>query len=202
MTERAQVTSVEALESFRTRLILFLSKARPALEEVGDEIRRTRGWLQDDRQNHWRNEVRRRSRALEEAQQVLFGARLSNLQQPSAAQQWAVTRAQRALREAEAKLRLLKKWNREFDHLTEPLTKQLDQVHTFLATDMRQAAAYLDRVISTLEAYADLAPVGPAPGPAPSGSPSEASVTAEVQGSRVPVPIETAEPKDPKDMPP
>lgn len=202
MTERAQVTSVAALESFRTRLILFLCKARPALEDVGDEIRRTRGWLHDDRLNHWRNEARLRSRALEEAQQALFGARLSSLQQPTAAQQWAVTRAQRALREAEAKLRLLKKWNREFDNLTEPLTKQLDQVHTFLATDMRQAVAYLARVISTLEAYTDLAPVGPAPGPALSGSPSEASVTGEVQGSCVTVPTETGEPKGPKDMPP
>ena len=198
MTERAQVTSVEALESFRTRLILFLSKARPALEEVGDEIRRTRGWLHDDRQNHWRNEVRHRSRALEEAQQALFGARLSKLQQPSAAQQWAVTRAQRGVREAEVKLRLLKKWNRDFENLAEPLTKQLDQVHTFLATDMRQATAYLARVITTLEAYADLAPVGPKL----SGSPSEASVTAEVQGSGAAVPTETAEPKGPKDMPP
>jgi len=198
MTERAQVTSVEALESFRTRLILFLSKARPALEDVGDEIRRTRGWLNDDRLNYWRNEVRRRSRTLEEVQQELFSARLSSLQQPTTAHQWAFTRAQQALREAEDKLRLLKQWNREFENLTEPLTKQLDQVHTFLASDMRQAAAYLDRVITALEAYADLAPAGSTL----SGSPSEAGVAAELRGSGAAVPTETGELKNPKDMPP
>jgi septal ring factor EnvC (AmiA/AmiB activator) len=202
MSERAQVTSLEALESFRTSLVLFLSKTRPALEDVGDEVRRTRGWLNDDRLNHWRNEVRRQSRALEEAQQALFSARLSSLQQPTTAHQWAVTRAQRALREAEDKLRLIKKWNREFDNLTEPLTKQLDQAHTFLASDMRQAAAYLARLTTTLEAYADRPPGGPATGPLTPDSPSEAGAAIEVQNARAAMPTGMAEPKDPKETPP
>lgn len=202
MTERAQVTSMEALESFRTSLVLFLSKTRPALEEVGDEVRRTRGWLNDDRLNHWRNEVRRRNRALEEAQQELFSARLSSLQQPTTTHQWAVTRAQRALREAEAKLRLLKKWSREFDNLTEPLTKQLDQLHTFLASDMRQAAAYLARLTTTLEAYADRPPGYPATAPVTPGSPNEASAAIEVQNARAAMPTGMGEPKTPKETPP
>ena len=40
MAERAQVTSVEAIESFRASLIVFLSKVRPTLEEVSDEVMR------------------------------------------------------------------------------------------------------------------------------------------------------------------
>jgi hypothetical protein len=202
MTDQAQVTSVEALEAFRTRLILFLSKARPALEEVGDEIRRTRGWLHDDRQNHWRNEVRRRSRTFEEAQQALFGARLSNLQQPTAAQQWAVARAQRDLREAEAKLRLLKKWNREFENLTEPLVKQLDQVHTFLATDMRQATAYLARVITALEAYVGRTPSGSGASALTPDNSSDANAATEVPSVGAAKPAGRGESENPKPTPP
>src|ERR1051326_5682638 len=48
MPERAQVTSVEAIEAFRASLILFLSKARPTLEEVSGDVLRTKLWLQHD----------------------------------------------------------------------------------------------------------------------------------------------------------
>ena len=153
--ERAQVTSVEALTSFRANLIIFLSKARPTLDEIGDEVRSARDWLQQDRWHHWQNEVRRRRRAFEQAQQALFSAKLSSLQEPTTAQQWAVTRAQQALHEAEEKLRHVRKWMREFENLTAPLTRQIDQVNTILSGDMQQAIAYLAQVIEILETYAD-----------------------------------------------
>lgn len=155
MAARAQVTSVEALEAFRANLILFLSKARPVLEEVSEEVSRTRVWLQSEQRTHWEREMRHRHRELEEAQQELFSAKLSKLQEASALHYMAVQRAQRALREAETKRDLVKKWERELENRTEPLLKQLDQLHGFLASDMARAAAYLAEVVKTLEAYAD-----------------------------------------------
>src|SRR2546428_14106172 len=126
MAERAQVTSVEAIESFRASLILFLSKARPALEEVTSDVLRTRLWLENDQRNHWDREMRVRSRELERAQAELFSARLSNLQEASAAQHMAVHRAQSAVRQAEEKQRVVRKWNRELESRTEPLVKLVD----------------------------------------------------------------------------
>ena len=46
MQQQAKVTSVDALENFRASLILFLSKAKPALEEVMHEVVRTRLWIE------------------------------------------------------------------------------------------------------------------------------------------------------------
>ena len=60
MAEKAQVTSLEALDTFRSQLIVYLSQARPALEEVGAEVLRTRMWLENDQRTHWENELRRR----------------------------------------------------------------------------------------------------------------------------------------------
>ena len=171
MADRAQVTSIDALESFRANLILFLSKARPTLEEVGDDVLRTKLWLQNDRRLHWLGELRRRNREFEQAQQELFSARLSSLREPSAAQQLTVTRAQRAVREAEDKLRLLKKWSRQFENQTDPLVKLVDHLHTFLTSDMAHAVAHLAQALTTLEAYAER---GPAPGAA-GAAPAEAS---------------------------
>ena len=79
MPERAHVTSLEALESFRANLILYVSKARPALEEVSAEVLRTKLWLENDQRVHWEGQFRRRAKALEQAQQALSSARMSSL---------------------------------------------------------------------------------------------------------------------------
>jgi hypothetical protein len=154
MAEKAQVTSVEAIESFRAKLIVFLGQARPVLEEVGNELTRTQNWLQNDQRRFWETELRRRERRLEEANQELFNATLSSLQSGTVAlQQMAVQRAQRAVREAEAKLGVVKKWEAELENRTAPLKKQTEQLHGFLATDMIRAVAYLDQILRTLDAY-------------------------------------------------
>ena len=172
MPERAHVTSLEALESFRASLILYVSKARPTLEEVSADVVRTRLWLQNDQRMHWENQVRRRAKALEQAQEALSSARMSNLREASAAEQMAVHRAKRALEETEAKLKRLKQWNREFDSRVEPLVKQLEKLHTVLAHDLLLATNSLAQTIQTLAAYADITPPSAAASPAPSSGPN------------------------------
>src|ERR1043166_4858972 len=115
MPQRAHITSVEALEIFRSQLIVYVTKARPTLEEVTGDVLRTRLWLQNEQRTHWEGQVRRRAKELEQAQAELFSARLSNLRKETAAEQMAFHRAKRHLEEAESKLRTLKNWNREFD---------------------------------------------------------------------------------------
>ena len=167
MPERAHVTSVEALETFRASLILYVSKARPALEETSSEVVRTRIWLQNDQRTHWESQIRRCAKELEQAQQALSSARLSSLREASTAEQRAVQKAKRSLEEAEAKLKLLRRWNREFDSQIDPLVKQLAKLHTLLSHDMLKAAAYLAQAMDTLAAYADVAPPAAAATSAP-----------------------------------
>ena|ERR1051325_3048666 len=156
MPQRAHVTSVEALEAFRSHLIVYVSKARPTLEEVTGDVLRTRLWLENEQRTHWEAEVRRRSKNLEQAQAALFSARLSNLRKESAAEQMTYHRAKRALDDAQAKLRTVKLWNREFDNRVEPLVKQTEKLHTVLSNDMVEAIAYLTDSIKTLSAYAEV----------------------------------------------
>jgi hypothetical protein len=158
MSLRAHVTSVEAIEEFRSSLIVYVSKARPTLEEVSDEVLRTRLWLENEQRTRWESELRRRTRTLEQAQQALFSAGISNLDDAGDAERMAVLRARRAVEEAEAKLKLVKRWAREFENRSQPLTRQLDKLHTILSQDMLKAAAHLANVIKALDAYADVAP--------------------------------------------
>ena len=160
MADRAQVTSFEAVESFRADLIVFLSRARAVLEEASDDVLRTRLWVQNDQRRVWEGETRVRYRKLEEARAELFSAQLSQFHESTALCLMAVQRAERANREAEAKMAVLKKWDREMENRTDPLVKQVTQFHSFLATDMKRAVAYLDQAVKTLEAYAGV----PTPG--------------------------------------
>jgi hypothetical protein len=167
MSERAQVTSVEAVEAFRADLIVFVSKVRAVIEEASDEVLRTRLWVQNDQRRLWEGETRVRERKLEEARAELFNARLSQFQESTLLQTMAVQRAERAAREAEAKLALLKKWDRDLENRTDPLVKQVTQLHGFLTIDMGRAVAYLVQVVKSLEAYADVAAPGRSTGLTP-----------------------------------
>jgi len=158
MAEQAKVTSVDAIEAFRSNLIVFLSKAKPTLEEISGDVVRTRLWLENEQTDHWNKEMRRRHRDLEQVQGELFSARLSRLAKPSAAQYMAVHRAQAAVREAEEKQKLLKKWTRELENRTEPMVKLIDQLHGFLGTEMLKAVQYLNEIVQTLQAYAEARP--------------------------------------------
>jgi hypothetical protein len=160
MADRANVTSVDAIELFRANLIAYLGKARPVLEDACDEVFRTRQWLQQDRRTYWENQLKRRRKILEEAEQALFGARISNLREPTSAETSAVIRAKRALDEAEEKLRMVKRWILEFDNRVQPLVKELEGLRTMLANDMPKAVAHLAQILKTLDAYAGVKPAG------------------------------------------
>jgi len=170
MPEKAHVTSVEAIEDFRTQLILYISKARPALEEVSSDVLRMRLWLENEQRTNLEALVRRRYKELEQAQATLSNARIAVFKHDATAEQLAVTRAKRAHEEAEHKLKRLKYWDREFATLVEPLAKQLEKLHTVLANDMTRATIQLARLIETLSTYADMRPNADASSPSPPSS--------------------------------
>ena len=149
MPEAARITSVEA---FRADLLVYLEKARLVVDEVGEEVTRTRGWLQDDRGPHWAQQVRRRTILLQERQQELFAARLG--QQNIQSQLVAVRRAQQALDEADGKVKTIKQWLRDYPIEVEPLARHADLLRHALVSDMGKAVVMLTQSIEALHAYA------------------------------------------------
>lgn len=156
MADQAHVRSVERIEDFRSRLIVYLAKLRPLLEEVGTDLQRMKIWLETDQREHCEREVRRRTRALEEAQQSLLSARMSTFREASAFEQAAVHKARRAKDEAEEKLRAVKRWARDFEARTQAVGKPLGSMETFIGHDMARAVAWLTERVRQLEAYADV----------------------------------------------
>lgn len=166
MPDRAKVTSLEAIEAFRAKLVLYRDRAGRVLDEAADEVIRTRGWLETDRLTYWQGEIRRLTRALEQRQQELFSAQLSDLRDSPRAEQAAVQKARRALEEAENHLRAVRQWTRQFDQRIDPLARQVEKLRSHLGNDLGVALAYLAEVTKTLSDYAELSPSGGAIPPA------------------------------------
>jgi hypothetical protein len=168
MPGEAHITSVEALAAFRADLIVFLGHMRPVVEEVGDEVARMKNWLQIEQRGYWETQLRIRRLKLEEAQAELFSAKMSTLQRSSTLQTMAVQRAQRAVHEAEQKLVVLKRWERE-QTLSDPLLKQVDQLQGYLTGEMENGVLFLDQAVKALDAYTEFhasgAPAAPASAP-------------------------------------
>lgn len=75
----ANVTSVEAIEGFRLSLINYVAKTRPVLDDACDEVFRLREWIERDRRLHWENEIKRRRKVFEAAEQALFGVQAGHI---------------------------------------------------------------------------------------------------------------------------
>jgi len=157
MSDQAEVTSIDAIADFRTALLIYISKVRPLLDDTADEVFRTREWLRTTQRIHWENQVRSRTRELSDAQQALFSAELAKLRPPSSAEIMAVQKAKRALDAAEEKLRTIKKLASSFEKEAVPRLKQVENLRSAVATDLQDAAHFLDRIVGTLDQYVNSA---------------------------------------------
>ena len=159
MPQTAKVTSIDAIDSFKASLIVYIEKAGCILDDLSDDVVRTRIWLQTDRQLHWKNLMRQRTHELAQAEQELLTARLSGMTEAVKARQMTVNKARLALREAEDGLARVKQWIRQFESQVESRAKAVMQLRNSLAHDMRKGVAFLEGAATTLAAYAELAPV-------------------------------------------
>lgn len=163
MPEHARVHSLEALENFRSRLLLYRERAGRVIDEAAGDVNRTRVWLQQDRLPYWQREIHRLERDLERRKQELFSARLSRLRDSTRLEQAAVNEAKQALRDAEGKLKLVRHYLRQFDHLVETPVRQVEKTRHAIDQGLARAAVFLAQTLRTLGEYAEVQPTANPP---------------------------------------
>ena len=163
MGEQIKLTSLDALESLRASMIVFLTRARRSLDQVNDEVRQTRQWLQHDRRTYWEEQLRKRRRLLDQVQGELMSARMSEFIDSPVVQQQAVRKARLAVEEAEEKLRRVKRWTQNFDSTVDPMVKRLESLRHELDHQLPKALVYLVQTQRTLEGYTASSPADPGP---------------------------------------
>ncbi len=155
MAEKAHVSDIERLEQFRSSLVVFLERAGTVLNEVSDEVKRTRIWLQSEQKLRIAHEIRRKEKELETIEQALFSARLSNLRETKSGHQMQINKKRREIRELESKLRAVKAWLQNFDSKVETEARKVDKLRSMLDHDMAGAVQFLTETSKNLRAYAE-----------------------------------------------
>ncbi len=156
MAEQARVASIDALEDFRTALVRYQARATQSLDDVSGDVKQMREWLTLDRRMHWQAELKRRTRRLEQAEAELMTSKFSDLKEDHSVQQLAVKKARRNLAEAEEKLRVTKRWARDFDAMVAPASRQLDGMRERLSTTFPKAISSMGETIGLLREYAEV----------------------------------------------
>lgn len=165
MAEQARVSNLDAIESFRVALLVYISKTRQTLDAAQDTVKKTRVWLQIEQPAFWAAQIKLRQKKLDLAQQELMSARLSEFIDSPSAQQMAVRRARASLDEARLKLERTKHWAQEFDRTVDPMARKLDGLRDFLDNDLANATAYLEEIQKILEAYNETPQIPPSSTP-------------------------------------
>lgn len=167
MADQARITDLDAIESFRSALIVFISKTRQAINVAQDAVKKTRNWLQLEQPAFWSAQIRQRQKRLEQANAELMSARLSEFIETPVVQQMAVRKARAALEESEEKLRRTKAWAREYDRAVDPMMRTLDGLRDFIDNDLALAVAQLVEMQKILEGYTESAAPVASPDAAP-----------------------------------
>jgi len=153
VSDRAHVTSLEALERFRSQLVVFVERTNAVLDEVAEEVKRTRIWLQSEQRLHLEHEMKRRHRELEMLEQEMFTARLSNLQTAKSGAQMQIDQKRREIRDLEETMKAVSAWLRNFDATVETEARKVEKLRHLLDYDGVKALRFLAEALRHLEAY-------------------------------------------------
>jgi hypothetical protein len=156
MDSQARITDTDALENLRSALILFQARAKRSVDEVIDEVRRTKRWLEQEKREYWENQIRIRSRKLDQAEQELFNAKLSAWRDSIAREKAIVVKMRALVTEAEEKLRAIKHWDRNYESVVEPMTKGLSSLREFLEQELPKGIWQITNSIKSLDAYSEV----------------------------------------------
>ena len=161
MGEQAAVQSIEALREFRIALAIFAEEAMAALGAVDMEVRRTIQWVQFDRRPYWQEQIKRRREQVSMAQAEVFRRKLQKTDDytPAMSEQKELLRkAEAALREAEHRAGLVKKWEPALQQAALEYRATTRRISSIASGEVPRAIAVLCRMIEALEAYVSEAP--------------------------------------------
>ena len=157
MGEQVKVADIETIERFRAQLIQAAETFGLALEEAEGDIERTVAWLESDRPDTWRKQIRKAQDKVVECKSALYRKKeikATPEARPSVVdERKALERAQRRLAFCEEKLRNTKRWSTELPRQAVVFKGALSGMHVMLDRDVPRINAMLKRMTEHLEEY-------------------------------------------------
>jgi hypothetical protein len=164
MQPPAHVTALDLLRDFRAALAAFRADAQDALAAGELDIRRASDWLAE-RKQFWQRQVRalqdevvQAKSELSRRQLVLPGERVPDCTQ----QIKALRQAQQRLAHAEERVEQTRRWEPALRRAVDEYEGPARQLGGLLDAELPKAAALLERLLASLEAYVAVNPQRPA----------------------------------------
>jgi len=168
LADKAKVTSIDALASFRPVLVKFTEETSAALMSAESDAGRTVQWLRGEMLPYWKKEVRVRGEDVVRAKSkmTIKQAQKSGDERTTVDERKAVEKAKRRLAEAEHKYAATQRWARKLEKAQDDFRGAIGAFKGIVDQQMPRAIASLDQSIGSLDAYLKVkhkAPGGAAP---------------------------------------
>jgi hypothetical protein len=162
MSGPVRVDAIDSLKHFRIALLKFAEAADKAMCDVEADLQHQVNWLENEQATFWQGQIRKRAEILSRAREAMRMKQAfkdSSGRTPSAVdEEKAVRIAQARLEEAEQKLVNVKKYTRVLQREAQTYKGTVQRFMTTLQSDIPAAAAVLDGMVMSLEAYVSLTP--------------------------------------------
>ena len=160
MSNPADIRNFQALLDIRVSLISFGEDARASLGDVDATVKKMMSWLENDRPQHWKRELKRRERALADAKLDLQRCMMNNPQDRGRCllEKRRFDKCDRAVEEAKQKLTAIRKWRQLFPREIALYKAQTGQLGYVADHQVPVAVAELDRMARALEQYVQTKP--------------------------------------------
>ena len=155
--QTANITSLDALRSFRAALVKFAAQVEAALVALELEGRRPVEWV-EDRSRYWPQQARLSSDVVAEAKQALERCQIRIASEDVKYcydERKALEKAKRRLQLCEEKVQAARRWRPQMQKEAEEFKVQIAKLKRFLESDFTRAIAALDRMSGALDRYVE-----------------------------------------------
>ncbi len=159
MSTSANVRSIEAIRDFRVAILKYVEEAGDAITQLRMQVRRVQQWLDQDRPAFWREQVTRGWTRVSEARANLEMCQTRRVagERPSCHdEKVALEKAKKIVERAEQLIDVVRMWSQQIQHESLEYEGSLGQFETYCQVDLGKAVGMLDRVLASLERYAEL----------------------------------------------
>lgn len=157
----AHVQSISVLRDFRAAARVFLEEAEGSLQMIHAELQRAFEWIEHDRPAYWQSQLRRGFDQVSQARAALETCLLRTVadHRPSCIEEkQALAAAKRRLDHCREQIERVKAWNIRLHHDANEFRGRMSALRRVLDQDVPRLIALLERTLTILEEYAEVAP--------------------------------------------
>lgn len=156
----ANVRDIESLQSFRAALIKFADELASVLDGIQIEIQRSVAWIEQDRPFYWNVQSRKAYDQVANTRTALTTCQMRTVagRRPSCIEEKvAYDKAKRRLQHCQDQIKHVQSWATKLRRESDEFRGRLAPLQRLLEGDIPKMVGLLERMMTILEAYAEVA---------------------------------------------